>query len=525
MIEKEIGSLYSIVALSILFSIFCLTIFYYIKNRFLFNAYNNKKWVKPICESIFGGILGTFSLFFFYYIQQFDSNVQYSLANFLLFSIICFPLIYYCSPYASGFFTIISIAVWSSYLNIFSHDSMYIVLFAIITFEAFGLGFNFFKNKILKITAPFLSTIFLLILTVSIPKYRDETILYVVLANVLLFSYLYIFIAKYINDFFSQTVKIKQNISYENKYFINSNYSKDYFYKFIKENKIIFGYFVMIDFNELSNTNISLVYEQLTKVFENQPKIFFKTTQGNFCFFIKKDSAIKDDKVINYQLSRVFNNLVDPKSKINFLITIYGINSNLFEELIVQCRSMISLQAEGKIIFFNNKNNLLDLKEKIEVKNLYSEINFNSINVDFVPLEKQNQLIVFSKISYPFEINEKNLIKKYENEYRLIERIISNIIAYRFRYSSWNSKALLVLPYPVDVLNSSNFRIEKFINTFINNFGKEMINKVIITLPEEADLSNKCLLKNLDKFKFYKIKLGSFAPNSNKAYSFDYYFK
>ena len=101
--------------------------------------------------------------------------------------------------------------------------------------------------------------------------------------------------------------------------------------------------------------------------------------------------------------------------------------------------------------------------------------------------------------------NNKNLIKKYENEYRLIERIISNIIAYRFRYSSWNSKALLVLPYPVDVLNSSNFRIEKFINTFINNFGKEMINKVIITLPEEADLSNKCLLKNLDKFKFYKI--------------------
>lgn len=524
MTEKEIGSLYSIIGLSILFLIFSLMLFFYIRSRFLNNVYNTKKWVKPIYEILFGGAFGIFSLFFFYYIQQFNADTENSLLNFLLFSIVCFPLLFYCSSYASVSFTIVSIIIWSSYLNLFVQKSMYMILFSIISFQVIGFCLDFFKNKFIKTSAPFLSILFLLIITVSVPSYRSQTMIYIVLANLLPFSYLYIIVAKYLNDFFNQTIEIKEKIRYENKYFINSNYSKSNFYDFIKEEKISFGYFIMIDFKYDNPSYIDQVYNLIVQTFKNEKIIFFKTQQKNFCFFIKTDVITKNDAWLENNLKKIHYELENSNKKVNFLISIYGINSNFYEELIIQCRSLVSLDIDSKTIFFNQKNNNLNLLEKQKVKNLYSQINFNSINIEFNPLNINNQVIVVSKIKYPLEMNETNLKKKFNDEFNLIQRIISNIIIYQFNYSSWKDKANLLVPYPTDVLSSEEFKIEKFINTFCNNFGKDMFSKVIITLPANPDLSSKVLVKNLNQLRLAKIKIGIYGEYKKDNIGFDYYF-
>ncbi len=522
MTQKEIGNLYSIVALSMLFLILCLMLIFYIRSRFLLNLYRKTKWVKPVCEIVFGSILGAFALFFFYYIEQFNANINYSLINFLLFSVICFPLIYYSSPYASASFTLVSFFIWCSYLDDFTHKSMYMILFGMISFQVFGLFFNLFKNKILKFSGALDSVLFLLLITVSVPNYRNEIMFYIVLGNLLLFSYVYIFVAKYLNDFFYQTIQIKEKITYENKYFINANYSKNKFYDFIKENKISFGYFIMIDFNESNVDYIETLYSSICKQFNEKQIILFKTSQNNFCMFIKKDFTNNNKIWLEKKLHKILIDIENINKRINFLISIYGMNSNLYDELAMQCRSMVSLDVNSKILFFDNLKNNINLLEKQEVKKLYSQIKFNSISIDFVPIKINDKDFVYPKIKYPLEMHESELFKKYQSNINLIRRIISNIIVYRFNYSNWKDKANLILPYPSEALSSSDFKVDKFINTFINNFGKNMISKILIVF-NDADLKNKNLISNIEYLKTKNIKFGTCEKAQNNNKLFDYY--
>lgn len=119
-----------------------------------------------------------------------------------------------------------------------------------------------------------------------------------------------------------------------------------------------------------------------------------------------------------------------------------------------------------------------------------------------------------------------NLKNQYRDYMTMIQRIISNNIVYKYIYSQKEENALLVLPYPVEYLNSEDFVSDKFIATFINNFGRSAIKQIILTVCEFRN-SYKLAIKNLEDLKSRGIKIGykPIKDNIIKNDIFDYYIR
>ena len=207
MVKEDFGAIYSVVALSMLFFISFLILFFYIRGRFLLNK---NRSLKIIVEIICGGIFGFLSMFFFYYIKQFWFELQFSLIIFLLFVIICFPFTFYCSIFTSISFSIVTIGIWSWELVDFTGPLMYAILFCIFYLSFFSYLGLFFKKKNIKLVFPLIAFLLLLIITISINYFRNQEIFYFVIFNGLFFSYVYIYLANYLNNFFEKTILIKE---------------------------------------------------------------------------------------------------------------------------------------------------------------------------------------------------------------------------------------------------------------------------------------------------------------------------
>lgn len=371
-------NLYLVFFLTLIFVFFSLLVLLYIRNAILTRKINRYKIFGILFDVFVGGGLACYFLFNFYFYNFFNGGDTYTLINLIAFICVCFALFHYISAYCGTSFCIVLVIIWACKFEQFDHDTIFQILFSIILFCVFGIGFSYFKNSVVKSLCPLISLLGLTIIFTAYPTARESWYYYYLVINLCLFSYLYMLSVKYIISFFNQTIKIKENVVFENKYYVNGAYSKDAFYEFIDKNNISFGYFIMIDINEDDESKMCLLPEFFNTRFKDSEILYFKNLNKKFFVFIPKITNDHDEMWLKSNLARIEPNFINAKLKFNYLITIYGIHSNSYEELMDNCKSLTELNQDYKVIIYKSKDDSNYEQEKIIISSLIKQIPFSN---------------------------------------------------------------------------------------------------------------------------------------------------
>ncbi len=497
---------FAVSTLSILSLLIFLFLVFYIKSVF-FHTIERKKYLIISFNYLIGIIFGVvLSLIFelIFKIKPYDSvGNNHVLLNAIFFMSCTFAIAFWYSKRTAIGYCFGCLIAWFIYLKTWNCDEMFDLLYILIMFAISITFVGTFKSNKLYYFAPLISAALMLILILSTKSYRVDWFQYAVWAIFIVFAYLCILIGKLISLLFDQLNAIRSKIYYENTYFVNPVYAKEYFIDFMSENKIKEGYITKIDLSKNSIENLEHVVKIIKENLVRFKHMFFKTDPYNFFVFIE---ATKDKRV-DQTLTYIAKLLHTQNIEVDFLISIYGIHSCIFDELVQYAKLMTKPEVTNQAFVFEPQ---ILYKVSSQVQKFYllnKNLQLNRISIDFTKDTINEKQVCIPQISYPIDLNEDVLKKNYPAQINDIYRLISNNIIYSYIYSKYHGNYLLVLPYPIEYFDSSDFKPSEFVSSFVNNFGRQNIENVILTLDLEKINNLNRVNNNISELEKYGVKV------------------
>ncbi len=496
---------FAVSTLSVLSLLIFLFLMFYIKSVF-FHKIEKKKYLVISFNYLIGSVFGLVLLLFFeliYKIKPYDpvGNNQ-TLLNVIFFIACTFSIAFWYSKRTAIGYCFGCLISWLIYLKTWNCNEMFDVLYMTIIFSISIVFAGMFKTNKLYYFAPLFSAFLMLILILSIKTSRTDWLQYIVWIIFIIFAYLCILIGKLISLLFNQLNAIRSKIYYENTYFVNSAYAKEYFMDFVSKNKIKEGCVTKIDLNENSYKHLKQIVRIINQNLFKFKHMFFKTDSYNFFVFVEGSMRTDIDKTLTY----IVKTLHSQKLDVDLLVSLYGIHSCIFDELVQYAKLMNKPEITNKVFIFEPE---ILYKISSQVKTFYllnKNLQLNKINIDFRKDTLNNNQVCIPNISYPIDLNERILNKNYPSQINDIHRLISNSIIYSYIYSKYYDDCLL-LPYPVKYFQSLEFKPSEFLTSFVNNFGRENIKNVILTLDQEKINNSNIVNNNIVQLEKYGIRV------------------
>lgn len=507
-INSMVACLFSIESISILFLFGAMILIYYFKTTRVFLFIAKKRWVQIFFNILFGIIFASLNAFFYYFQYNFFNNEPYQVINVLVFSVIAFSIFWHLSKVSGISFIIFSLVPWGVSFHYYNEFYFLILLYGIIATGICLVGSGFIKNFLLSRCGPMLLLVILVCIFAGFSETRSYWYFYLFTFLLTFFSYLNLFIGRYVYRLFVKTVKIKESAFYSDKYYINHAFAKDSFYNFVKENNVQIGYLVMVDVDNHDLKHSVEFAKWINKSMDGRKILFFKTKNNSCFFFIKKESADNDQKITEIN-DKIFSNFINHKIPANFLITKYGIDSCLFDELLSFCRSQFKKELSYLSCFYEPLNQNLETIQKQKVIIFKKILPFEKINISFVSKKYDDKTFIVPKILYPTEMNAIDMQTKYRSDINTIQRMISTKIATDFIYSRYLNYGKLLLPYPFEALNSTEFSIDRFTASFINCIGRNYFDKIILAIDYKEQEIKPVLFVNIANLQQNGIEVAS----------------
>lgn len=331
----------------------------------------------------------------------------------------------------------------------------------------------------------------------------------------------FIFLPKYLNEFFNKVWKNDKKI--KNHYLIESN--SGYYFKFtVKDNNYFFLAAIANCFDTTVDELKNLVIKVLNEDKDN--KLFTYLNNGDICSIFTKDEFIKYIKNSNYLeydilgellampkvLSQkgIFYFILEKKVKIikkelektkfmeNYYIKCLNPENNYYLE---EDREFIILIKEGKYYFPIYKLTKRKIDKKIDLQKKYDNKEDNSVLKElFLYYNKSCLTNIINNMYEDIHLNSKNLINRLKDTYKITTQIID--LRNKVQYIEINNK--IYLP-TIPSGSHLDFNIKS-----ISSINNKKILSLSDTIKELSKIEKLLDLDYKPKLVYYdKIKKGS----------------
>jgi hypothetical protein len=241
-----------------------------------------------------------------------------------------------------------------------------------------------------------------------------------------------------------------------------------------------------------SENDLSLLNDNIGSAihdyFKNDNAIFFKHNDIFFCFFPTGQDKIhtsefdykNQDSIMSNNIIQRLNELVlsvNPfrqgsvtfKPKLKIVYAVYGVHSNVFNELLGFCDNMISSVVDYNTNFSLHPFNPLRQSEDQEIIHKYIQLSdaFDTTKIQIIlrSYKYREYDISTPNFAYPSRlIFRKRVLIKSVPEYfhDVLIRHLGVKTIQQFSMRATSDKNLLMLHYPIESISSPFYSVEKF---------------------------------------------------------------